>query len=208
MIGVLCKDGEKARTTRAFRPLGVARLLELPLHIQDTELFYPRRLALTHAQARDLCGNVLNAAGRFGGVVRVLWHQKSLAPERLRDEFYIRLLRELKSLGAWFGTANQVVHWFRQRHSVAFEDCRRIANMVPLRLNYEDSGTCAQRVFEDSQTNLERLDVLNRMPSTLTLIFHRQESLQWGFRWTRLGTSRWHESVWLLPIPQNYWWYN
>lgn len=129
--------GCKAGTMQVFRPLGVTHLLELPLHIQDTALFYPRRLALTQAQAWELCGNVLEAADRGGGVVTVLWHERSLAPERLWDEFYLRLLQELRARGAWFGTASQVVQWFRQRRSVAFEDCSFTANTFQLRLKHE-----------------------------------------------------------------------
>jgi hypothetical protein len=133
--------GYKAGTTQVFRPLGVSRLLELPLHIQDTALFYPRRLALTHGQAWNLCRTVLKAATGFGGVVTISWHQRSLAPERLWDEFYVRLLQELKSFGAWFGTASQVVQWFRRRRSVVFEDCCYVGNTVRLRMNYESTGS-------------------------------------------------------------------
>lgn len=136
--------GYKAGTTQVFRPLGIDRLLELPLHIQDTALFYPKRLGLSPSKAWNLCGNILKMATRFGGVVTLSWHQRSLAPERLWDEFYIRLLQELKSLSVWFGTASQVVRWFRRRRSVTFEDGRHIANTVQLRMKYvgNDSEPC------------------------------------------------------------------
>jgi hypothetical protein len=136
--------GYKAGTTQVFRPLGIDRLLELPVHIQDTALFYSKRLALSPSQAWNLCRSILKTATRFGGVVTLLWHQRSLAPERLWDEFYFRLLRELKSLGVWFGTASQVVRWFRQRRSVTFEETRRIANTLQVRMKYvgNDSEPC------------------------------------------------------------------
>jgi hypothetical protein len=126
--------GYKAGTMQAFRPLGLKRLLELPIHIQDTALFYPHRLALSAVKAWDLCRNALFMAIQFGGVITVLWHQRSLAPERLWDNFYIRLVEELKSLGAWFGTASQVVQWFRRRRAVRFEDCSIGENLVRLRI--------------------------------------------------------------------------
>jgi hypothetical protein len=129
--------GYRGGTTQVFRPIGVTRLLELPLHIQDTALFYPHRLGLTDAQAWDLCTTIMTAAARYGGVVTVLWHLRSLAPERLWGEFYIRLLQELRDRGAWFGTASQVVQWFRQRRSVVFEDCNVIANTLRLRLKHK-----------------------------------------------------------------------
>jgi hypothetical protein len=138
--------GYKAGTAQVYRFLGVTRLLELPLHIQDTALFYPNRLALTRAQAWDMCGSIINAAIRFGGVTTVLWHQRSLAPERLWDKFYINLLQELKSQDTWFGTASQVVQWFRQRRSVTFEDCSYISNKVRLRLRCQ-GGISRPRMF-------------------------------------------------------------
>lgn len=137
--------GYRAGTTQVFRPLGATRLLELPLHIQDTALFYPRRLASTNAQAQELCAGVLNAAERFGGVVTVLWHERSLAPERLWGEFYIQLLQDLRERRAWFGTAEQVVQWFRQRRAITFDDCHLDAHM--LRLQLKCDGTNLEAPF-------------------------------------------------------------
>jgi hypothetical protein len=74
--------GFKAGTMQAFKPFGTTRLLELPLHIQDTALFYPNRLGLSDAQAWELCVTLLNLASRIGGVLTVSWHERSLAPER------------------------------------------------------------------------------------------------------------------------------
>jgi len=132
--------GYRAGTTQAFKPFGATQLLELPLHIQDTALFYPQRLGLTDAQAWELCETLLDAAIRFGGVLTVSWHERSLVPERLWGDFYRRLLQELDTRGAWFGTAGQVVQWFRARRSVVFEECGFTANAVRLRLKYEGSG--------------------------------------------------------------------
>ena len=131
--------GFKAGTTQVFRPFGAIRLLELPLHIQDTALFYPRRLGLTDAQAWELCETLLNTVVRFGGVLTVSWHERSLVSERLWGEFYKHLLQELQARGAWFGSAGRVVEWFRARRSVVFEECIFTANTLRLRLKYEGS---------------------------------------------------------------------
>lgn len=133
--------GYKAGTLQVFRPRGAARLLELPLHIQDTALFYRGRMALRQAQAWASCLTVLDTAERFGGVVTVLWHDRSLAPERLWGEFYVRLVQDLRSRGAWFGTASQVVRWFRHRRSITFHDCRFDANMLRLELKRDGCST-------------------------------------------------------------------
>ena len=51
----------------------------------------------------------------------VNWHDRSIAPERLWDEFYVNLIDDLKSRGPWFSTAARAVSWFRKRRSAVFE---------------------------------------------------------------------------------------
>jgi hypothetical protein len=111
--------GFKAGTSQAFRPPGATRLLELPLHLQDTALFFPRRQHLRLVEAWQQTTVLREAVRRFGGVLTVSWHDRSLAPERLWDEFYERLLAALRADGAWFGTAREIVDWFRLRREVS-----------------------------------------------------------------------------------------
>ena len=59
--------GYRAGTTQAYKPLEVARLLELPLHAMDTALFYPAYLGLSSRQARTLLGRLAENAAQFGG---------------------------------------------------------------------------------------------------------------------------------------------
>jgi peptidoglycan/xylan/chitin deacetylase (PgdA/CDA1 family) len=108
-------------TTQAFRPAGTTSLLELPLHIQDGALFYPGRLNLTDADAWRRCASLIEHAKTYGGVLTVLWHDRSHAPERFWGDFYVRLIDALKSRGAWFGTAGNVVEWFAKRREARFE---------------------------------------------------------------------------------------
>ncbi len=126
--------GYRAGTVQVFKPLGANRLLELPLHIQDTALFYPRRLGLTEAEAWELCDTPLTMAARFGGVLTVSWHDRSLVPERLWGSFYRRLLQALHDRGAWFATATRIVQWFRARRLVVFEECSFTSGALRLRL--------------------------------------------------------------------------
>src|SRR3989441_2870835 len=84
----------------------------------DTALFFPSHLNLSAQEAGKLVRAIIENAPRFGGVLTVNWHDRSIAPERLWDEFYIQLLAGLKSRRAWFPTASQVVSWFRKRRSV------------------------------------------------------------------------------------------
>ena len=112
--------GYRAGTTQAFKPLQVTRLLELPMHVMDTALFYPSRLNLSPKQAWARLTSVLDDATGHGGVFTVNWHDRSIAPERLWGDFYVSLLDELTTRGAWFSTAAQAVSWFRKRRSAVF----------------------------------------------------------------------------------------
>jgi hypothetical protein len=132
--------GYKNGTTQVFRPLNVQNLLELPTHIQDGALFYPNRLDLSEADARQRCHALINSSNRLGGVLTLIWHDRSHGPERFWGDFYVQLVQSLKSLGIWFATASQAVSWFRERRAVRFEqaatgECVRINLVHAQRVN-------------------------------------------------------------------------
>jgi hypothetical protein len=112
--------GYRNGTTQVFRPLGATSLLELPLQIQDGALFYPQRLNLSEDEAATKCDGLIADTARHGGVVTVLWHDRSHGPERFWGDFYIRLLERLRARKPWFGTGGHIVGWFRQRRAIRF----------------------------------------------------------------------------------------
>jgi hypothetical protein len=113
--------GYRAGTTQVFRPPGTTRLLELPLHVMDTALFYPRHLDVSPAEARERVRGIITHARCAGGTVTLNWHDRSIAPERLWGRAYSELIRDLQDAGAWFPTASQAVSWFRKRRSATFQ---------------------------------------------------------------------------------------
>jgi hypothetical protein len=116
--------GYRAGTTQAYKPLEATRLLELPLHVMDTALFYPNHLGLSPVLAMTHLRGLVDNAVQFGGCLTINWHDRSLAPERAWDACYRDLVQDMKSRGAWFATAGQAISWFRKRRSVVFEpDC-------------------------------------------------------------------------------------
>lgn len=127
--------GFRAGTSQVFCPPQAASLLELPLTIQDTALFYPDRMDLSEPQAMQACQQVIRQAAKFGGVLTVNWHTRSLSPERLWGGFYQSLLQEMKKHRVWFGTAKQAVDWFRVRRSIRFQ--RVDGNSETLSMNVE-----------------------------------------------------------------------
>src|SRR5256885_11186536 len=108
-------------TTQVFKPLGVKELFELPLHIMDTALFLPSRMNLSFKKANDMIRTLLADFNRFGGVLTVNWHDRSIAPERQWEDSYAELLDDLKKHGVWFATAHQAVSWFQNRRSATFQ---------------------------------------------------------------------------------------
>lgn len=113
--------GYRAGTSQVFRPAGTTTLLELPMSIMDSALFYPERMALTVDVALPLCREIVANARRFGGTLVINWHDRSMAPERLWGKPYEVLLAEVgKNERVWFATAGDAVAWFRWRRSIRF----------------------------------------------------------------------------------------
>jgi hypothetical protein len=132
--------GYRAGTGQVFKPIGVKNLLELPMHIQDTALFYPGRMHLTESEAWKLCLEALENSRRNGGVLTILWHDRSLAPERLWGDFYEKLLARLEDSDTWFATASQVVSWFRMRRAIRFQTVRKDGNQIEIQLESVPPG--------------------------------------------------------------------
>jgi hypothetical protein len=113
--------GYRAGTVQVYKPLNTTRLLELPLHVMDTALFYPAYLHLAPREAVMRVKQIIENAVRFGGCITINWHDRSIAPERCWDGVYSTLLEELERQGAWFGNAAETVAWFRKRRKARFD---------------------------------------------------------------------------------------
>jgi hypothetical protein len=112
--------GYRAGTTQPFRFPGCEALMELPLAIMDTAMFYPDRMGLSQNEALSRCGRIVDHACAAGGTVVVNWHDRSLAPERLWGPTYAALLETIGDR-AWFATAADAVGWFRWRRAIRFQ---------------------------------------------------------------------------------------
>jgi hypothetical protein len=147
--------GYRAGTTQAYKPWQVHHLLELPLHVMDTALFYPDYLNLTVEKAEELLHSLIETTCKFGGALTINWHDRSIAPERLWGKFYAQLIDKVKANGAWCASAGRAVAWFRQRRSVAFHKAEHgidvmlpepLAEQVPaLRVRVYNSGQPAEK---------------------------------------------------------------
>ena len=127
--------GYRNGTGQVFRPASARTLLELPLHIQDGALFYPQRLNLSEPEAWSRCLPFVENARQLGGVLTVLWHDRSHGPERFWGDFYQKLVDFLKSRKAWFATGGQAVGWFQKRRDVRFEEVEAEDGSLDTRLN-------------------------------------------------------------------------
>jgi hypothetical protein len=91
------------------------------MHIMDTALFFPSHMNLSPGEAEVVVNGLVENACRFGGALTINWHDRSIAPERLWGDFYVKLLGKLRCRGAWFPTATQAVSWFSKRRSAVIE---------------------------------------------------------------------------------------
>jgi len=156
--------GYRAGTHQVFRPLGRGRLMEMPMHIQDGALFYRTKLALSDAEAWRRCEGIIANAERSGGVLTVLWHDRSLGPERHWGDFYRRLIAELRARRAWFANAHAVVDWFRARRAVSFVrhgdagyECSvgELRGLLPLTVREHRAGQPSRDVSWDGATRFQ-----------------------------------------------------
>lgn len=122
--------GYRAGTTQVFKFLQTTKLLELPLHIMDTALFYPRHLGLTAQEAKKWVDIIIDNSLKFGGAMTTNWHDRSIAPERLWEDFYVRLIADMKVKGAWCTSASRAVTWFQARRSITFHRSEEGINVV------------------------------------------------------------------------------
>jgi hypothetical protein len=146
--------GYRAGTTQVFKPPVVRQMLELPMHLMDTALFYPSYLNLSPAQAERVVSPLIENGVRYGGALTVNWHDRSLAPERLWGGFYARLLEQLQARNPWFATAAQSVAWFRRRRLTTFEMSPTEPNRVGIYLpaSSDDLPALRVRIFQPGKS--------------------------------------------------------
>jgi hypothetical protein len=155
--------GYRAGTTQVYKPLQTSRLLEVPLHIMDTALFYPGYLDLSPKEARERVGAIIDSAVELGGCVTVNWHDRSIAPERQWGHFYAQLIEALESRGARLSTAAQTAAWFRMRRSAVFENVTWESNKVRATIAVTECADLPGLQLRVHQTEESRRDVpINR----------------------------------------------
>ena len=77
---------------------------------------------------------------RYGGVLAISWHDRSLVPERLWGDFYAALLKQIDSASPWFGTARDVVAWFRSRRAISFSGVQHSEQGIEINLQNVFTG--------------------------------------------------------------------
>ncbi len=154
--------GYRHGTGQVFRPPGCRTMLELPLHVQDGALFLAKRLNLRESDAWNRCEPFIRHASRAGGVLTVLWHDRSHAAERFWGDFYLRLLQGLKVLKPWFATATQAVDWFRRRREATFVESRRGLYLEACRTGATKAPAMIVRVHRPAPRGTQGTDELAR----------------------------------------------
>ncbi|MCX6701440.1 MAG: hypothetical protein NTV68_16225, partial [Methanomicrobiales archaeon] len=138
--------GFRSGTLQVYRPAGISKLLELPLHIQDIGLFEKfcwapadqgwektPCLHLDEPAARIQCNHIFDYSKRYGGAITILWHYENLTPPRDWSGMYTELVKRALADGAWVTTAGKVVAWFEARRKTSitlFQDKRKITIII------------------------------------------------------------------------------
>jgi len=135
-VGYNDSIGFRSGTAQVHRMSADSRVLELPLIVQDTAMFYRKRMALSKKEGAARCIALVDEIQDRGGVFTVNWHQRSLAPERNWEGFYLDLLAILKSRGPWFATCADGVEWFRMRRRIRFEHLDRVDGQTDIRVRH------------------------------------------------------------------------
>jgi hypothetical protein len=112
---------------------------------------------LSAPEAMQACQQVIDQAVKFGGVLTVNWHTRSLSPERLWGDFYLSLLQEMKKYRVWFGTAKQAIDWFCMRRSIRFEQVEGNAGSLSVKVDQSVGSNPAPFVIRTYRT-LEKSD--------------------------------------------------
>jgi hypothetical protein len=92
--------------------------------MQDVAMFRPDGLDLTEAEAWRIYQGFVEHACAEGGALTLLWHGRSLEPERLWGRIYARILTDLRERRVWLATARAAVRWFRKRRAVTIAGVR------------------------------------------------------------------------------------
>jgi hypothetical protein len=132
--------GYRSGTTQVFKHPNADHLMELPLHIMDTALFYASYMNLSDNHGAAVMRPLIENAARFGGVLTINWHGRSLGPERLWGECYRQLLDDLKSSSVWFATASEAVSWFKRRRLTKIDNVVRDGDTVRTRVSVGKSN--------------------------------------------------------------------
>ncbi len=132
--------GFRSGTTQVFRLPGATNVFELPLHVQDTAMFFPGRMNASESEAIALCGELLEKIKSCGGVFTLNWHDRSLAPERNWDAAYLALLGMLREKKTWFATAGEAVAWFEKRRACCFEPPGSSDGIPEVKMRIKEGG--------------------------------------------------------------------
>jgi hypothetical protein len=148
--------GYRAGTSQVFKPIGVKNIFELPLNIQDTALFNPKHMSLTKIEAWQLCQDLIEKTSHNSGVLTILWHDRSLSPERLYEDFYIKLLSELKNKKVWFATATDACKWFKIRRTAKFENVKLDGDVIHIKVSNDKNDTLPSMKLRVYQQNINK----------------------------------------------------
>ena len=88
-------------------------ILEIPLHVMDTALFYGSDAPANEEEAVQQVLTIMDKVERVHGCLTLNWHPHNIARPALWNT-YCRVLEEAHRRGAWGCSVEQLLHWWEQ----------------------------------------------------------------------------------------------
>lgn len=139
--------GYRSGTHQVFKPPSTDSLLELPLHIMDTSLFYEGRMNMGFDEGANIIRKFSESASTFGGVLTLNWHHRSIAPERLWGDVYQMGIQHFITKGAIIETAGSIVNWFRKRRLICFQKVECTKDAIKVKLSFDKEKVTEDDLF-------------------------------------------------------------
>ena len=113
--------GYRAGTSQAYKPLQSTRLIELPLHIMDTALFFPAHLDLSTREASKLVAVSLTTRFGLEAVSQSTGMTEASHPKDAGVISTLDVVDETQEQRCLVRNRRDTVAWFRKRRSATFE---------------------------------------------------------------------------------------
>lgn len=96
-----------------FQTESALPILEIPLHVMDTALFFGSEAVVTEAEAVRRVTRLLNNIERVHGCLTLNWHPHNIVRPAIWNTYRV-ILEEAHRRGAWGCSVEQLMNWWER----------------------------------------------------------------------------------------------